>query len=605
MAYRQDYDVESQKHGGRSSLKAILALPLRFFRNRLIPKLLALVTISYALFIFLYASYAYTHLPNTSIPTYLSLGIISSPNQPNTLKSTFFAPYKFTPEYGTNLLDSEGDNYQFAWKHWVNLTDLAHASKDFKFSEYAGKYFNKPPRRAGSQADLRRLGQTFLASYAHPVDKIIFLATNKTVVLPPLKTQREASLLDKASALLHLDVDNYSLDPYQEELHHVLISTDRYNLLPPLAGNVNAKSLADRVAVSTSTDAFRFNADNLTSPSHLNKESEFHAVFVKKAIAAVRRSPKFFYELWLSRNAVLGVHYDWRFFRQVRRGEDATHTLHHLVRTWSAFTHQEGVVTWIAHGALLGWFWNGLTLPWDSDIDVQMPVMELDRLARRYNNTIIVQDPKEGDGRYLLEVSPGYVERSRGNGNNVIDARFIDMRSGIYLDITGLAYNHPVNRDLVGCKTPHYYNVDDIYPLRLTSFEGVPVYVPNNVHRVLRDEYWGFENPVFQMHAYNKDLRLWTGRKQCETFTNTTLKYDTASGEINYYGACENNDLWSLYNKTQEITALHNEELGFLKSHEQTKSVATKLPKELAKYVRRFKPTYPNPRYIEGHANDV
>lgn len=33
-------------------------------------------------------------------------------------------------------------------------------------------------------------------------------------------------------------------------------------------------------------------------------------------------------------------------------------TLGHMTRAWLEMTAKEGIETWIAHGTLLGWWWN-------------------------------------------------------------------------------------------------------------------------------------------------------------------------------------------------------------------------------------------------------
>ncbi|ODQ65406.1 hypothetical protein NADFUDRAFT_11497, partial [Nadsonia fulvescens var. elongata DSM 6958] len=259
--------------------------------------------------------------------------------------------------------------------------------------------------------------------------------------------------------------------------------------------------------------------------------------------------PKFFYEVMLRNDRrAHGAHYDWRFFKHVRRSNDKRDTLHHLVRTWLQFTENEGIISWISHGTLLGWYWNGLTMPWDTDGDIQMPIKELDRFARRYNGTLVVQDPTEGDGRYFIEVGSWYVERSRGNGNNIIDARFIDTRSGMYLDITGLTYaetpkgetlknlRKPEDRVVgenkqkpkskwdglpqFGCKNGHRYNLDEISPLRRTLFEGVPAYIPNAYTELLRREYpKGLTSNKYQSFHFISPIQDWVTDDRCEELT--------------------------------------------------------------------------------------
>ena len=52
-------------------------------------------------------------------------------------------------------------------------------------------------------------------------------------------------------------------------------------------------------------------------------------------------------------------HYDSRFFQGIVTYEERTRTLHHMVRAYLSFFQEKGLETWIAHGTLLGWWWNG------------------------------------------------------------------------------------------------------------------------------------------------------------------------------------------------------------------------------------------------------
>jgi hypothetical protein len=52
-------------------------------------------------------------------------------------------------------------------------------------------------------------------------------------------------------------------------------------------------------------------------------------------------------------------HYDRRFFSQVVTDEERTDTQSHMVRAYLTFFREQGLDTWIAHGTLLGWWWNG------------------------------------------------------------------------------------------------------------------------------------------------------------------------------------------------------------------------------------------------------
>jgi hypothetical protein len=78
----------------------------------------------------------------------------------------------------------------------------------------------------------------------------------------------------------------------------------------------------------------------------------------------------------------------------------------------------------------------------------------------------------------------------RGDGANIIDARWIDTRNGLFIDITGLAETHPDTKPGIwSCKNYHRYHTSELYPLRETIFEGVPAKVPYNYDKILVDEY--------------------------------------------------------------------------------------------------------------------
>ena len=67
--------------------------------------------------------------------------------------------------------------------------------------------------------------------------------------------------------------------------------------------------------------------------------------------------------------------------------DDTRQTLLALLDSYMATMRHLGVSTWVAHGALIGYYWNGHLLPWDTDIDAQMTVDSLDVLATQYIKT--------------------------------------------------------------------------------------------------------------------------------------------------------------------------------------------------------------------------
>ncbi len=132
-------------------------------------------------------------------------------------------------------------------------------------------------------------------------------------------------------------------------------------------------------------------------------------------------------------------------------------------------------------------------LPWDWDIDTQVSGSTLAYMSKYYNNThydYVSNDEPTVKRTYLLDVNPASVERERGNGLNIIDARWIDTRNGLYIDITGLSETHPDDQPGVwACKNYHRYHTRDLYPMRETMYEGVIAKVPYAYDRILIQEY--------------------------------------------------------------------------------------------------------------------
>ena len=55
----------------------------------------------------------------------------------------------------------------------------------------------------------------------------------------------------------------------------------------------------------------------------------------------------------------LGNHYDNRYYHGIQDYDDRRDTQLYMLRAYLTFFRQEGLETWLAHGTLLGWWWNG------------------------------------------------------------------------------------------------------------------------------------------------------------------------------------------------------------------------------------------------------
>jgi hypothetical protein len=90
---------------------------------------------------------------------------------------------------------------------------------------------------------------------------------------------------------------------------------------------------------------------------------------------------------------------------------------------------------------------------------------------------------------------------------NKIDARFFNLETGLFIDITALS---PSREGVLSTKCPHHYLYDEIYPLRKSSFEGIEVNVPNCVEKLLMDEYGeGVRSSRHRHWSFNPDSRCW------------------------------------------------------------------------------------------------
>ena len=162
----------------------------------------------------------------------------------------------------------------------------------------------------------------------------------------------------------------------------------------------------------------------------------------------------------------------------------------------------------IAHGTLIGHYFNKCILPWDNDIDVVLigdsitKFMKLNKIQNKY---------------FLIDINPHCLNRSPQDRLNVIDARVICKQTGYFIDVTFLTpnvgYSKDQNKVVVNCKSPHYYFLDDFLPLKEDKFEGIDVYIPNKIEKVLEYEYGKkvflprFEGWVFKDGEWSRSSR--------------------------------------------------------------------------------------------------
>jgi hypothetical protein len=195
-----------------------------------------------------------------------------------------------------------------------------------------------------------------------------------------------------------------------------------------------------------------------------------------------------------------------------------------MLKAYMATMERIHIRTWLMHGCLLGWWWNTQIMPWDTDIDIMVDELGIQELGGWWNMSVhhfsptdleptaapTAQDKGPEDTRlrdeikttgkkYLLEVNPHYANTSTHDTLNVIDARWIDTATGLFIDITTLHVQPSLGASSSSAdddddtelytKDQHAYSSSQMFPLRTTTFEGVAVHVPFDYEGILLDEY--------------------------------------------------------------------------------------------------------------------
>jgi hypothetical protein len=185
----------------------------------------------------------------------------------------------------------------------------------------------------------------------------------------------------------------------------------------------------------------------------------------------------------------LSSHLDARFAAPTRpTTPERQAALTRLLRSFVGTMEDVGIITWLAHGSLLAWHWSARIFPWEWDLDVHVYLQGLEKLASCCNGSMYEYSTRE---KYLLDVNAFVWER---NGivdpNNRIDARWIDLATGLYVDITAVEEADDAEEGgSLAAKDGHRYRKRNVLPLRVAWFEGVEVLVPRNATVLLEHEY--------------------------------------------------------------------------------------------------------------------
>ncbi|KAH7323564.1 LicD family-domain-containing protein [Rhexocercosporidium sp. MPI-PUGE-AT-0058] len=254
-------------------------------------------------------------------------------------------------------------------------------------------------------------------------------------------------------------------------------------------------------------------------------KTESHSLQPLRAPEPMSNTYQYFTEIDVySKSKLVGAisHVDSRFgLRSEPLGvNDLQSTLVALFKSYTKTMEDLGIETWLAHGTLLGHHWGRKILPWDTDIDVQVSMTTLRYLATKYNGT----QYQHKSSTYLLDINPHYSIVSTADVSNKIDARWIDMNCGKYIDITSVHQNESTP-SLLFCKDHHQYTSDEIYPLQPSIFEGVKVNIPIQAEDILSKEYGqnALVKSSFHWYKWDSKSQRWNPKVAWWTFIRTFI----------------------------------------------------------------------------------
>ncbi|KAK6456798.1 LicD family-domain-containing protein [Scheffersomyces xylosifermentans] len=344
-------------------------------------------------------------------------------------------------------------------------------------------------------------------------------------------------------------------------------STDT-NFKSILIKNYSAKLDIDPQEFIFNADEEIFKLQEKLADDRITETELEYLEFLEYSSQLVEKSDRYFKYPWIITDVVSGHshHLAYPFFKRFIGERERQSVIHHMVRAWFQFAEMNGFASWLNSGSLIGWAYNGVNMPFDTDVDVHMPITQVDRMGRLFNNSIIVENPRFGNAKYYLEIAPTYTKQ--GNGENFIDGRFIDINSGLYIDISALQHtddkaptglvpnqNEPGTM-MVHCKNWNWHSLDELMPLRQTYFEGGSVYIPRNVSQILWRKYGpdSFTQTHYHDHIFDREMGLWVPNRYCSKKTTDRSMDETRGG---LEEECDKDYLHDEYEIVHKCSARH------------------------------------------------
>ncbi|GEQ70243.1 hypothetical protein JCM33374_g3919 [Metschnikowia sp. JCM 33374] len=471
---------------------------------------------------------------------------------------------------------SNYDGIYFHWDDWVDLSP-GHA--------YLKKVRNLHPDGECNSGltEFSQVNPYFMESYSTKVNRgMVNLYCNKDIPKRILVATDEGYFEVPVSGKKRIGQGHFPSGITKRMLVDMVSATPELEAQNKRADTLKfIKYIPLKRSVDISPQDFIFDIDKeilslkeVLATNGISQEDKDHLKFLEASNSMVDSADRFFKYPWIYSDVVAGRshHTSFPFFKRFISSKERQSVIQHMVRAWFRFSEANGVNSWVNYGSLLGWAYNGVNLPWDTDVDIQIPIAQLDKLSRRFNSTIITENPRDGNAKYFFEVSPTYTRQ--GNGRNFIDARFIEINTGLYIDISVLAHTsdqspkslmaslseeEKLRAIPVHCKNWNWHLLDEILPIRSTIFEGSPVYIPKNISSILSRKYGqdSFTSKLsFNGYHYDSQLSLWIpdkeDKRECKIDPNTV-------GVDSLSAACKSNWIKDEFKIIYEAAKYHKE----------------------------------------------
>ncbi|QPG74576.1 hypothetical protein FOA43_001907 [Brettanomyces nanus] len=434
---------------------------------------------------------------------------------------------------------------------------------------------------------------TWLYGFMDPPERIQVITSQGFYTIPVAKKRLmgEQELWDTYHGVSGSEHSEASLA--QLDLHSVVKELDTINLKynDPVDWN---KPIPEQYNIPH--EEFKWSLDDeiekLESKSDKSSSEITHLQKLKDCRDTNDRAMFFFPVNYLEHDRYLkGDHTNFPFFQSVVEPTRRRSHIHHLMRNYAKFMRQAGYNYWVFSGNAISWYFNGNNMPWDEDIDIRMTVQEMNRMSLTHNATLVVENPEEGDGLYYFTISPWFGGFTR-TGNH-IDSRFVDIKTGLYIDITCLyevseskeeilqrdaifdswgikkeyREEYLSNHAVINDKNNNWYWEDNFSRNFRTLFEGTMTYMPYEFAKVLVYNYGRdvLTRRDFDSWNYYPETGMWVNGRLCEPKKyQKVFDYGEAfnsDGKLTLKGACDRDALLDEWTRTHISIDMHKEEL--------------------------------------------